>query len=276
MLLYTFKPGDLIVASQINHNFQEIAKVIGRDSSAASLALPGRVSIGPNRMGTISSYTDVAEHNVRYLHIGWNAEETLQDDRVAVQRKAVGAGIGSAALRVSGLGFSVLGTKRDTGDLNAQLDTLFSVRTNNVAYLNPKLSFVTDESPDSIADYRLTFKPLSQAVEIVSKANTRDNLVLQFDCASLISKVPQFNGGNFHGVEVSVSAQTGNEQAEVAVFGNGLSKYTGLVTTLKRNEPDTARGCCVFKRGSDGDQILVMTATHNLVSLVVRIVGLWR
>lgn len=276
MLLYTFKPGDLIVASQINHNFQEMAKVLGLNSSAASLELPGKVSVGPNRMGTISSYTDRVGASPRYLHIGWNAEETAQNSRVFVQRKSVGKGIGSTAVRVSGLGFSVLGTRQDTGDLNAQLDTLFSVRNNNVAYLNPKVSFVTNETPGSIEDYRLTFKPLAQGIEIVNKANTTDNLVLKFDCTTLLGKGYNLGGGNFHGVEVSLSAKTGDEQSEVAVYGEGLSKYTGIIATLKKNEPDAMRGCCVFKRGGNGNQTLVITATHNLSSLVVRIVGLWR
>lgn len=276
MLLYTFQPGDLIVAAQINTNFQEMGKVLGLDSSAANLKLPGRISVGPNRLGTISSFTDRLGTSPRYLHIGWNAEEYGVNSTVRVQRKSVGKGMGSTAVRVSGLGFSVLGTPQDTGDLNAQLDTLFSVRTNNVAYLNPKVSFVTNTEPQSIEDYRLTFKPLAASIQIVDVANTADNLSLTFDCATLLGKGYNLNGGNFHAVEVSVSAVTGSEASEVAVHGTGLGKYTGVVLTLKRNEPDVARGCCVFQRGAGGNQILRITATNSLSSLVVRVVGLWR
>lgn len=274
MQLFRFKPGDLIVASQINYNFNALRDVLGATSTASELNLPGRMTFGGAHQGSVSALTDKKQSSTRRLHIGWNAEEFVDGDGVGLQRRVQGAqATGSTVVRLSGRGFTVLHTDKTSGNLENQLQSIFALRANKTAYLNPNWSFAITETPSTIADYRLTFKPLT-TFHVETRTNTPANFLFRLDCATLENK---FKTSHFHGVEMYVLARTTTGNAsEVRVYGDGMDPWSGLVVNVPANSTRTERGCVVFKRGTGGNQKLVITSTAALSQVTVRIIGLWK
>lgn len=269
MNLYTFKPGDLIVSSQINANFQEFVRVLGASSTAAELALPGRLVLGSSNRASFSVLTDKVNVSEKYLHVGWNAEEYIENAAVRTQRRLENNA--SAAMRIGTNGVDIF--YADASTSIASMPKVFGVNASE-AYLHEKWSF-TSRTPQSISDYRLMFTPLSASVTVQDVKTVADKAPARtIDLSSFTQK---FGTSNYHGVEVSITATAAaGAGTEVRVHGQGLDPYTGLVLNLGSSQKDSTRGCVIFKRGASANQSLVISNTGGLSSLLITVVGLWK
>lgn len=269
MNLFVFNPGDLIVSSQINENFQEFVRVLGKNSTASELALPGRITVGPSRKASISAITDKVDGEHKYLHLGWNAEEYIEGTSVKLQRNSEQGS--SSVVRVGSDGFEFLYSSATQGV--SATSKVFGIDGNNKVFIHENWSVVSRSgSAQSISEYRLMLTPLTTPVSVyASKQAVSANSSLVFDLATFISQA------NFHGVEVQVTAQAASSaSSDVSVYGQGLSPYTGLVLNLGSNQKDSARGCVVLKRGTEPNQKLVVSNTGSLSSLTITVIGLWK
>jgi hypothetical protein len=268
MNLFTFNPGDLIVSAQINANFQEFVRVLGQNSTATELALPGRLTLGSSGRATLSALSDKVEGGSKYFHIGWNAEEFLQGSKVQLQRRV--ANSPSAALRLGDQGVEVF---YNTASQSAtSLTRVWGINSDR-AYLNPNWSFSSRATGTrAISDYRLMLTPLTSAVTIHNVATVAANAAPR----SIDLSKTNFGTTNYHGVEVHVTATAGTAGSEVSVYGQGLDPYTGVILTLGSNQRMSARGCVVLKRGSSPSQTISITNTGGLSALTITVVGLWK
>jgi hypothetical protein len=271
MNLFTFNPGDLIVSSQINANFQEFVRILGPTSTAAELALPGRLVLGSSNRASFSVLTDKITTDKKYLHVGWNAEESINGSSISLQRRLEQSA--STVLRVGTQGFEVLYAKasEDIGSISP----VFAVNESS-AFLDSEWSFTNSSvNPQSISEYRLMLSPLGSPVKvheagIVAATAPSRNIDL--------SKFAQsFGSSSFHGVEITVTATAATGAGtEVSVYGQGLNRYTGLVLNLGSSQKDSIRGCVVFRRGANANQTLTISNSGGLSSLLINVVGLWK
>jgi len=269
MNLFTFNRGDLIVSSQINANFQEFARILGQNSSAAELALPGRLTFGPTRRASISALSDKVVGGSKYLHVGWNAEEYIDGTVVGVQRRVEQSP--SSVLRIGDTGLEFLYSRSDQNVRT--ISKVFSVEGSGNAFLHGDWSFTTQTNPASIADYRLTFNPLDQAVVLNTVTRVAANTTTLVDLSRFSTN---FKTTNFHGVEVVVTATAGTASTQVSVYGQELSPYSGVLLTLGSSQQGSERGCAVLKRGVTKNQTLVIKNTAALTALTVNVIGIWK
>lgn len=265
MNLFTFKPGDLILSSQINYNFDQIRSVLGQDSTKEELSLPGRLVIGPSQKGSISSLSDATANSVKYLHIGWNAEESIVGNNVTLQK--VDAVSGSSAIQLGQNQISLLLSQT----ASSSPIRVFGLNDGNRIFIHQDYSFV--EKPEGtleISDYRLMFNPVGTALATYSNSGTTDALNATKDISSVVGS------RKYHGVEVSITATAKTSPVEIAVFGQNLDKYTGVVFNLESSQKATERGCVVFARGSAMSSTIAISASAPVASLSVSIVGFWK
>lgn len=270
MNLFTFNPGDLIVSSQINANFQEFVRVLGQNSTSESLSLPGRLTLGQQRRASISALSDKKSENPRYLHIGWNAEEYFDGDEIKLQRKTESISSSSLRIGTNGLEFFFAYPSRSI----STIPRIFAI-SGSRAYLNSNWSFSSRfGSPQSIEDYRLMLSPLSAPIEIYKSTSiTGSSTPRSVNLDDFASKLTTTN---YHGVELSVTAKAGSAPAEIQVYGKNMNPYTGLILNLGSNQQDSARGCMVFQRGETSNQTIMIKSISSLSSLTINIVGLWK
>lgn len=270
MNLFTFNEGDLIVSAQINANFQEFVKVLGPNSSAGELALPGRMTFGPTRRGSFSALSDRVTSGSKYMHIGWNAEEFINNNQVGIQRRVEQSP--SSALRIGDNGFEFLYAR---GDQRVEsMSQVFALTNSGRAVLHPNWSFTTRRSPNEISHYRLTYNPLSTSVDIRNNSSVVANTTVSVDLSD--SAINLNSTKNFHAVELVVTAQATSAGSQVSVYGQDMDPYTGLILNLGQNQRGLERGCVVFKRGSSSNSVVLIKNTGALSSLNVKVIGLWK
>lgn len=272
MKLFEFKPGSLILSSEMNANFAQFVEVLGARSDDENLVLPGRVAFGERQAATISALTDRAEATDGYLHFGWNAKEIFKSDgtvavaRVVNQDKAV-------FMRLGSNGMAVYGTTATSGDLDPSKMLLFAVNQNRSVFVHPDWSFATSggDGITDLSDYRLTYSPLSRPVEIVNIGqNTNYNVLKELN----------FGVTNYHGVSFVVEANRTDATGippVLVVRGQAMSDLTGFYTIVNDTGKQVWQGRAFFKR-SEGDtgHTLRIRADHTIAAMKVTLTGVWK
>jgi len=153
----TFEPGEVAASSEVNANFQAIADVVGNDSSASIMNLPGDLVIGPRDNVQISAKGDTqAGSSTSFVQFSWNAE--LYNDGSSWKVRRFLSNEPATAVRVGGEGFQIYTTSRTSGDLEKQFTCIFQVKaTTGDDFVFIKPSITRSAAPGtSLSDYRLT------------------------------------------------------------------------------------------------------------------------
>lgn len=269
--LFEFKPGTLILSSEVNSNFNQFVDIIGVRSNDDQLVLPGRISFGERQAATISALTDRAEANNAYLHLGWNAKEVFNKDAsVGVARSVNNEG--AAFLRVGTRGFSVFGTTDTSGNLIPNRMRLFEINTNKYIYVHPKWSFSNSAGkPAALDDYRLTLSPLTTPVEVLSIGKNAE-----YDAVKEINlSIP-----NYHGVELFITARRRNANdlpPLIVIKGNGMDDRSGFKTRMYDTGTSIWQGRAFFSRTNGNTETKLKISVNNTINaLSVAVTGVWK
>lgn len=278
--LFNFNSGDVILSTEVNANFNALAQIVGTKSTSDTLALPGKIALGARDAATISALTDTVTADDGYLHMGWNASETVADNGSVKLNRTSGLADGATALRVGSKGLAVLGTSQESGDLNTTIKTLFAIRQNNRIFVNPSLSFTSvDNVPGKIDGYRLTYVPLADPVKVYETANIVDKgQRLSVETTRKMQNWLTMTGG-YRGVQLRVAARrTANmdNAARIEVYGQGTDPVTGILFFANNTGLNVVKGPVFFHKGATGNDTVVIEVVHELASLRIDIVGVWK
>lgn len=269
--LFQFKPGTLILSSEVNSNFEQFVDIIGSRSNDDQLVLPGRLSFGERQAGTISALTDRAEADHAYMHIGWNAKESFNSDATVKVTRTVN-NERSAFLRLGDQGLSVFGTATTTGDLKPAEMKLFQISTNKYVYVHPNWSFTNSNGkPDALDDYRLTLSPLPTPVDILTIGTNTDYAVV---------KKLNLNIANYHGVELYISATRNNAKATppvITIKGEGMADKSGFKARMYDTGTSIWHGRAFFSRKNGNTKTNLSIEVDNTINgLTVAVTGVWK
>lgn len=273
-----FNSGDVILSTEVNANFTALAQVVGTTSTSQLLSLPGKLALGERDGATISALTDKASASTGYLHLGWNATEVTDGSGNVKLNRVGNLSDGSTVVRVGSEGLAVLGTASATSDLST-MPTLFAIRKNEGVFINSALSFTQAAQPNSIDDYRLTFVPLNTPVNIL----TTDTIPNRGDDYSL-QATRQINNwlsmpGRYRGVQLRVQAQRGADTrstGRIEIYGERTDPLTGILFFANNTGLNITKGPVFFHKGEkDNDKVLI-NVKHELQTLRVDIVGVWK
>lgn len=277
--LFHFNAGDPILSLEVNANFNALAQIVGTNSTAAVLALPGKVALGDRDAATISALTDKTKADNGYLHLGWNASETIDATGAIKLNRSGGLQDGAAVVRIGSQGLAVLGTDSETSNLN-NMPTLFAIRQNQRIYIHPALSFTNvNSTPNEISDYRLTLVPLEEPIKLLETSdipNKGDSYSF-----SLTRKLRNFVSilGGYRGVQLRVAATRNpnvRTTGRIEVFGEGTDVNTGILFFANNDGMNVTKGPVFLHKGKYTNDNIVVRVRHELKALRIDVVGVWK
>lgn len=279
--LYTFKPGALILSSEINANFSNILSVIGTNSTETEFAPPGGIAFGSRKAGTISALTDRVSSTDGYLHVGWNAQQSYSAGGEVVLNRVGGLTSGATELRIGNSGFSIRGTRNSVSDLNTEgnFPVQLAIKTDEAFYVNPSLSFTSADKPKEqleITDYRLTYIPLENPVSVTTTGGSANISDRSFDISALSLGI-----SGYHGIELLITGRRNLDprfariSGEVQAYGLSMDPLTGTHLVLHGDLVGSVRGPVFFKRGATPNNTLVIKTT-SVPTLTATVVGVWK
>ena len=171
---YTFQSGDIASSAEVNENFNHFSDIVGTDSDAGELHVPGTITIGPRSNVQITAESDTEYGEESFVQIGWNTELFFQSLSWNVRR--FNADEVANALRIGRNGLEFYGTSNISGSLNTRLNKMFGVRAvsgSDRVYIKSDVHIqrVDDSPTGDLESYRLTYVPFETPVAIVEANN---------------------------------------------------------------------------------------------------------
>lgn len=174
-LPYTFTPGTIASATEVNENFNHVMGIVGADSTTEDMKPSGDVLLGPRDAVQLTAKgdTDTTGTGTKYFQVGWNCD--MYNEGSTFRQRRIVNNEGATVLRVGSTGVEALATARTDSTLDEQLQTAVGIRPhysngsqNPWVYINPswKLQWrdqVADQSTHLNYRNTLTFLDLSQS-----------------------------------------------------------------------------------------------------------------
>ena len=225
----TFTSGDIASSAEVNENFDYLSDIVGNDSDASALKLPGTVIIGPRQNAQITAESDTAYGDDSFIQIGWNTELYFASGQWNVRR--FNAGEVASALRIGRLGLEFYTTSNITGSLNSRLNKIFGVRARageDRVYIHQDVHIQrTDSPPGDLDSYRLTYVPFEDPVAIYENNNIYEGTKNRI--------------GSVHGVPESAKA------IECVAYIKANAGTSGTLTLMRaESSPTLGSGFAVY------------------------------
>lgn len=172
-LPYTFTPGTIASATEVNENFNHVMGIVGADSTTEDMKPSGDVLLGPRDAVQLTAKgdTDTTGTGTKYFQVGWNCD--MYNEGSTFRQRRIVNNEGATVLRVGSTGVEALATARTDSTLDEQLQTAVGIRPhysngsqNPWVYINPswKLQWrdqVADQSTHLNYRNTLTFMDIS-------------------------------------------------------------------------------------------------------------------